>query len=536
MSITGSDTVISVATLESQNPLPVHESKNMRIQNCFVLFTVVFILNACTVPTSPITNTKTPEQPIPAPVTPVPTAPDTTPANLDQIVLSDETVATGLPCTLESQAPALIAQPTIPSVFWQGPQTITRKQRGGSENVPWSEKHVLRDPNGNTLVLARANETSTGQTPRFFYSGYVVKFDISGNRMWSREIASTVAGEPWSITPEDMVADQTGNTYMTFELLVHSPEPWYNSKRKLIKLDPNGNLIWERSLPQGFTQQLQVDARGQLWVLNSNVLNGYAVPVVGRPSWSLRRFDPDGQCRLEAAVDTTATPAAQYDQVGAIAADDAGSIYLTGTRTPPTPSTTTPLAAVDLSITGPFITKLDWRGKPVWTHFLNASRNDDSELWSWIPLIRVVGKDMFVATSDTTKYLKPRLYLKKFNLDGKLIWARDIGLIISPLYAERKRIRDLIVLGNGDLMVHTNYDGFYSNCCHPAPESENHLLHLDSNGNQLGHRWLSRFYVNVGFFASAWIAGPGNLVTTIDTSASATQIIIKQFDLIANWK
>ena len=504
----------------------------MRIQNCFVLFALVFTLNACTVPTSPITIIKTPERPVLTPIAPVPSVPDSTPSNPDQIVLSDETVATGLPCTLESQAPGLIAQPTIPNVFWQGPQTIARKQRGGSEDVPWSEKRVLRDPNGNTLVLAQANETSTGQTPRLFYSGYVVKFDVSGNRMWSREITSTVAGEPWSITPGATIADRNGNTYMTFKFPVRAPEPWYDSKQKLIKLDPNGNLVWERSLPQGFTQQLQVDARGQLWVLNSNVLNGYAVPVLGRPSWSLQRFDPDGQCRLEAAVDTTATPAVRYDQVGAIAADDAGSIYLTGTKAPPTPSTTTTSSAVDLSTTGPFITKLDWRGKPVWMHFLNASRNDDQDLWSWIPLIRIVGKDMFVAASDTTKPDKPRLHLKKFNLDGKLLWTRDIGPTKVTLNEEGKRIRDLIVLGNGDLMVQTNYNGYRPNCCISNWDSEDYLLHLDINGNRLGERLLSRDGDGIGF-GHSWVAGPGNLFTTIDWPAQQTQITIKQFDPIA---
>ena len=256
----------------------------MRTQDCFALFTLVFTLSACTVPTSPITVIKTPERPVFTPVAPVLSVPDSTPVYSGRIVLSEEADALPTsPCTLESQAPPLVTQPAIPTVRWDASPTVTRKQMDDRDAFV-TPTQIVRDPNGNTFLAAETTDTVLGSIPTYLRFGYVAKFDVRGRQIWSRDIVATHAGKLWNVHPQTIVADQSGSTYLTVSVPSWVSANWRDNKTKLVKLDPNGNLAWERSLPQGFPLQMRVDARGHLWVLNSDVESSPTSPELKNSS------------------------------------------------------------------------------------------------------------------------------------------------------------------------------------------------------------------------------------------------------------
>ena len=99
---------------------------------------------------------------------------------------------------------------------------------------------------------------------------------------------------------------------------------------------------------------------------------------------------------------------------------------------------------------------------------------------------------------------------------------------------EGKTIQDLIGLGNGDLLMRTYRYGDRSNCCHANPWSEDFLSHLGSDGLLIEERQVSPLVSKDGIgFRFAWVGGPGDLVTTLDSTFSETSLTIKQFDPIA---
>ena len=150
--------------------------------------------------------------------------------------------------------------------------------------------------------------------------------------------------------------------------------------------------------------------------------------------------------------------------------DSSGNIYICG-------KTTGNLEGTNKGQNDLFITKIDPRGKTIWTRQL-GSKGDEDEQWSAIDnsgCVYITGS----TTGDLagTNFGKEDIFIVKYNPDGKLLWNRQFGTdstdIGKGIYVDNKGYIWVTGTTAGKLgeTAFGKMDGF--------------LMKLDSKGNQL---------------------------------------------------
>ena len=472
------------------------------------------ILSACTGGLPVNTKINDPVPPVLVPVQPVPVpTPDIPQVVPGRIIISTIEQATALPCTLEPIPANPISKPVVLQERWTTAPVVTPEAFGVNRLQQGS---LVRDAQGNTIVVGSAYALLAGDQTKSFPLVVMQKWDTTGKQIWSRSMALSDHQQNQSLWVSANAVAQSGDLYLIV-WITPSGSISSASTRWLFKFDPNGTLVWQRLLESGVTffQQLLVDARGGVW-LNSqrNISEGHQE--------KLQRFDADGSCRAERtfnlAVNTNITQ---------LVADDFGAVYLAGfAHIPPrldSHGNVPIISAEERSNTGAFIAKLDWKAKPVWFHFLNASRKNDFDLTYAVEQLKVADKHLVLAARYTRENYKPRSNLKKYNLNGDLIWAQDIDSSGFNLMDDDRRVGQMLVRADGGFLLTARHSGVFPNCCVSAPYTEYWLLSLYTNGSLVKSRHLEH--------SSGWSAdGPGDFVTTIKGDFGSSHWSLVQSD------
>jgi hypothetical protein len=435
---------------------------------------VFLILTACAERPTPVVNVTE---------SILPTVPVEQPA---PVVTPQPEILTGLPCTLETQAPALIAKAAVIDQRWDAPQHITPEVLGNTtQGIAYPDK-VFQDDMGDTFVTGQSYGKPISQAQASWFE-FIVKYDPKGIQAWSQQISShDFPGTSNRFTIGPATVDQIGNMYLTvstaFVPVSDTWQPETLNKTWLIKLGSDGKPVWTRALDSDVVFHIKTDAAGHLWMV-SGLLNK---PWNPNPSndLKLRRYDPDGQCRVEHEIRL-----APYQGISAMASDDHGFIYLAGIANNSSPSTG-PVPS-DQNI-GPFIMKLNWKGETKWLHHLSCDWVKNQQHWTGINLFRIVGENIYVSTTTLPRIGRPRGdYLTKYDFNAKPSWTRDIGSADTRLFDVEYNVLNFAVLPNGDQIFITKYDGYYPNCCASHPGWEFYVSHLDKNGKLLTERMLA---------------------------------------------
>ena len=474
-----------------------------------VLILLLASLSACTGALPVITKIVDPVTPVLRPVQPGPT-PDVLPG---RIIVSTNEQATGLPCTLEPSPANLIPKSVVSQERWTTPPVVTPEPFGVNGLQPES---VLRDAQGNTIVVGSAHAFLAGDQKSFSLA-FLQKWDATGAQVWSRSIAlnNQQAQSPWVST--NAVA-QGGDLYLIVWIRSSaSSSLGSSSTRWLFKFDSNGTLVWQRLLESGATyfQQLLVDARGGVW-LNSQrgISEGY--------EQKLQRFDADGNCRAERTFNLAVTT-----DINQLVADDLGAVYVAGRAIIPprldSHGNVPIISAEERSTTGAFIAKLDQQAKPVWFHFLNASRKNDFDLTYAVEQLKVTGEHLILAARYSREKYVPRSNLKSYNLDGDLIWTRDLNSSGFNAMDDDRRVNQMMIRTDGSFLLKTSHSGVFPNCCISAPYDEDWLLSVDASGSLVKSRHLEH--------PGSWSAdGPGDFVTTVQDEFAGSRWSLVQSD------
>lgn len=265
----------------------------------------------------------------------------------------------------------------------------------GIDNICLS---VATDANGNIIVTGRfgsssikfgsitlVNANSSGFTDDFF----ITKYDSSGNVLWAKRAGGTSYDEGLGVC-----TDSNGNIFATgyfisgiiifgSDTLTNSP-PQGLSEIFIVKYDPNGNVLWAKSIP-GFSSDwgfsVSADPSGNVFVtgeFSSDTLYfGSSVIVTNTSSTAvfIAKYDPIGNILW--AKSEMGTP--NYNDGGySVSADSFGNAFVVGhfASLSATFGTTTLTNSATSGSFDFFIAKYDPNGNVLWAKSAAGTKDE----------------------------------------------------------------------------------------------------------------------------------------------------------------
>ncbi len=185
------------------------------------------------------------------------------------------------------------------------------------------------DFGGNVYVSGYSGGNFDGNTSAGSYDNFVIKFNSSGTKQWSRLLGTT-----GNETAYGIAVDANGNSYTTGTTtgsLDGNVNPQVgNQDLYLIKYDSNGNKQWTRQFgasAQDYASEVALDSTGNVYI------SGYVLAAVdgnffaGNQDIVIVKYDTNGIKKWSKLLGTS-----DYDSTGDMAIEPNGDVYL-GTQT-----------------------------------------------------------------------------------------------------------------------------------------------------------------------------------------------------------
>jgi hypothetical protein len=181
---------------------------------------------------------------------------------------------------------------------------------------------------------------------------FLVKHDADGNRVWLRDF-----GGQDSESARSLGVDVSGRVFLTGDIF-YPPNPRHDCF--LTIYDADGKILWTRIVDiQGWAKGpcfAASDAIGNLYVAG-NVRDSAAARVT---DVFIAKYDRDGNKLF--SREFASTPGAYNDEIGSVAVDPLGGVYVSGATTGSFDGTPNPGGSREL-----FLLKYDAEGNGVWT-------------------------------------------------------------------------------------------------------------------------------------------------------------------------
>ena len=222
-----------------------------------------------------------------------------------------------------------------------------------------SSESVTVDTAGNVYISGYTQGSLFGPYTGS-YDPFLIKFDASGNELWSTQIATTENDYCQSVA-----VDAMGNAYI-------SGTTWGNlggpnagfTDAFLTKLDTSGNELWSTQIGSSvdeYCKSVAVDAVGNAYI-SGYTFGSLSEPNAGGSDAFLTKFDTAGNELWTKQIGTTA-----WDQSFSVAVDVAGSVYISGSFGEPGPGNA-----------DAFLIKFDSTGNELWTKQIGTLKDDVS--------------------------------------------------------------------------------------------------------------------------------------------------------------
>lgn len=263
---------------------------------------------------------------------------------------------------------------------------------------------VDTDSAGNIYMSGQTS--SSGGAGNF--DALIIKLAPNGNQIWQRSIGGTNYEDSY-----DIVVDKNNNCLYIVgrvESAIVNTEADY----LLVKYDLDGTLLWQRSIGEDFYedgQDITVDSSGNIYII------GYSDSTSEIGEWNtfIIKFNSSGvvQWQKKYGASFITDPDTAYDDTGhSIFIDSTGNIYVTGL--------TSSLNPEGLKI---FITKFDSNCDIIWQKRLLGV--DDAQSYS-VKVDNVGNIFVLGHTRDNAEGLND-IILTKLNSAGAIQWQRILG-------------------------------------------------------------------------------------------------------------
>jgi hypothetical protein len=181
---------------------------------------------------------------------------------------------------------------------------------GSSDDVG---KAIAVDISGNVFVTGWSSDSGTG------VDWATVKYDPSGNELWTRRFNGTYNGEDF---PTAIAVDESGNVCVTGQGFYQDSDRDYTT----IKYGPDGDTLWMARYDgpvdgYDYSTCMAMDDSGYIYVSGQSMGDGTGF------DYATVKYRPDGDTvwvRRYTALGN------QWDAATAIAVDPQGNVYVTG--------------------------------------------------------------------------------------------------------------------------------------------------------------------------------------------------------------
>lgn len=182
---------------------------------------------------------------------------------------------------------------------------------------------IAVDGAGNSYITGRTNG-NLGGTSEGGSDAFLMKFDTSGNQVWARQVGTAESDRGWAVA-----VDGSGNVYISGDTK-GSFDGFGNQGEKdafLVKFDTSGNKLWTRQIGTEYTDTsdaVAVDNAGNVYI--SGITKGdLGGTNAGSFDAFLAKFDSSGNQVWMRQFGTTANEGGQ-----AVSVDVSGNIYVSG--------------------------------------------------------------------------------------------------------------------------------------------------------------------------------------------------------------
>jgi len=292
---------------------------------------------------------------------------------------------------------------------------------------------ITVDSSGNSYVTGYTNGNLDGQTFTGSLDAFVIKYDSNGTKLWTRLI-----GNLGDTLGEGITVDSSGNIYVTGgttgDLDGQTATAIGYSNLFVIKYDSNGTKLWTKLLgvysAYAIGNSIAVDSSGNSYVTGFTNGNLDGQTLIGISGVFIIKYDPNGTkqwTKLSGGISSTST----IGTIGnSIAVDSSGNSYITG-------YTDTDLDGQALiGLYDVFVIKYDSNGTKLWTMLSGASGT--SALGA---NISTIGEGIAVDSSGNsyvTGFTNGNLdgqilsgfgdvFVIKYDSNGTKLWTRLLG-------------------------------------------------------------------------------------------------------------
>lgn len=315
---------------------------------------------------------------------------------------------------------------------------------------------------------------------------FVIKYDFSGNTIWTKQIRINPApGRSYStIEPVDMVSDSTGIYVMGWTNGVFSGETYYGGADIfIVKFDFDGSQLWVHQFGTTATESPRALAikDGKLFVAGATDGRFEEQPLSEYEKLFVLALNQNGEINWAHRFGHNINSFAD-EWVFDVAVDNTG-IYLTGNTRGTYPD------EVNYGGIDAYLRKYDFDGNVAWTRQIGTVPFD------YGGGVATAGNAVYVAgttggrLSGETKIGAADAYIQQYDQSGNLLWTRQFGT------TSNEGVDRLIANEFGVYCTGSTY-GVFPNSIYAFPGTrDNFACGFDSNGNQL---WVTQYGSSLG--------------------------------------
>ncbi|MEO0125933.1 MAG: SBBP repeat-containing protein [candidate division WOR-3 bacterium] len=365
---------------------------------------------------------------------------------------------------------SLIALFFIPTLLF--PQAWVARYNGPA-NLDDEAHGLAVDNSGNVYVTGYAN----GYGEVLDYG--TVKYNANGTQLWSAIYDGGITDIAWAIA-----VDNSGNVYVTGES---------DGDILTIKYSTNGTQLWTARYDYGSAdlgRAIAVDNSGNVYVTGSSIGSGTNFDFV------TIKYNTNGSQLWVARYNG---PANGRDYVEAIAVDNSGNVYVTG-------SSEGSGSNYDYATI-----KYNTNGSQLWVARYNGPANNEDRPFGTRCIAVDNSGNVYVTGSSYGSAANPDYATIKYNTNGSQLWVARYN---GPGNAE-DWARAVAVDNSGNVYVTGSSAGSGTSWDYAT-------IKYDANGNQL---WVARYNGPGNYYDNAFdlaVDGSGNVYVTGGSYASGT--------------
>ncbi len=255
------------------------------------------------------------------------------------------------------------------------------------------------------------------------YDAFVIKFDTSGNELWSRQIGTSVDD-----VGTGLAADAYGNVYVGGH--TYGDVGGVNAGNRdmfVVKYDTAGNEVWSQQFGTArddYVNSVAVDASGNIYISGGTTYN--TGTYLGTIDVVLTKLDPLGNVLWSRQFGSNYTT-----EIGrSVAIDGFGNPYVGG-------HTSGDIGGPSAGGTDAFVVKFDDEGNELWSRQIGTSSADYGHTMD----VDAAG-NAYIAGPTRGSLGGPNegdydVFLTKFDPSGNELWSQQIG---TPYWDEARSV------------------------------------------------------------------------------------------------